>query len=74
MIDFQMKADSWLIYGVSIFLKYPKFDCFWASTGEWIDDNSQDYTTYCAPSHFCTNDDVLARIDTESNVSLANWI
>ena len=69
-----MKADSWLIYGVSFYLKYPSFDCFWVDSGEYIKADSDDYTNYCQPNWFCRNDNVVAREDTESTVSLANWI
>lgn len=69
-----MMAASWLIYGLSFYLKYPHFDCFWAATGEYIPAGSDDYNSFCAPSHFCRNDDVIARQDPSSSVSLANWI
>lgn len=74
LIDLQMMAASWLIYGLSFYLKYPQFDCFWAASGEYIPAGSKDYSDFCAPNHFCRNDDVIARQDPNSGVSLANWI
>lgn len=74
MIDIQMMAASWLIYGLSFYLKYPHFDCYWAKNGQYISEDSQDYTDYCAPNYFCRNTDVIAKLDSSSNVSLDNWI
>jgi len=75
LIELQINSDSWLIYGMSYFTKYPQFkDC--VHNGKPVDPNSDDFISFCTPKYFCgKSPDVISwKIYETSNITLDNWI
>lgn len=73
IIEILFNTDSWLIYGLSYFLKYPIIkDCY--RNGVYIDPESDDFNKYCIPHYFCNNPGISKQIDYDSKETLENWV